>query len=93
MKPGQYSIPVVTRLQDNGDGGYSMYVYASEEEMLADHPLASDGEVIDEKIKKAILTEDDPYENGYIGTDTINIVVTTDGKLLLAKPLHFHAGQ
>ena len=34
------TIPVVTRLQDNGDGGYTTYVYNHKKELLCDHPLA-----------------------------------------------------
>lgn len=96
-----YTIPVVTRLQDNGDGGYTMYCYNSEEEMLADHPLA---EKYDSKAKRyvqveltddqknSILTEDDPHENGYLGTNNITVEVN-DGVARLVGPLSFHAGQ
>lgn len=35
----QHIIQCVTRLQDNQDGGYTMFVYNNEEEMLKDHPL------------------------------------------------------
>ncbi len=97
------TISVVTRLQDNGDGGYTMYVYNNEEELLADHPSAQvweerDGKwgkypkELSEQEKKDILNEDDPYENGYIGYDTIEIEIV-DGAARLAEPLSFHAGQ
>lgn len=92
MTPGKYSIPVITRLQDNGDGGWTMYAYNSEEELLNDHPKNWDGELTAEQ-KRAILTEDDPYENGYIGKDTIEVEVTENGQIKLAKNIHFHAGQ
>ena len=39
-----------------------------------------------------ILMEGDEYENGYLGTDNIEIEII-DGVARLAKPLHFHAGQ
>lgn len=94
-----YSVDIVTRTQDNGDGGYTIYGYNTEEEMLADHPLARKGYganrvkvELTEKQKRAILTEDDPYENGYIGSETISIIVE-NGEVKLASPLHFHAGQ
>src|SRR5688572_25601431 len=99
------SIDVVTRLQDGGDGGYTMYAYNNNEELLADHPNARDfrqgpdGKYADfpkeltQKEKDDILNEDDPYKNGYIGTDTIEIEIDESGKAKLAKPLHFHAGQ
>jgi hypothetical protein len=104
LKPGKYTIPVVTRLQDNGDGGYTMYVYNNFEELLADHPRAKEfknvnGKWQDVKVelteeqKEEILTEDDPYKNGYIGKDNIEIEVNADGRILLAKSMSFHAGQ
>lgn len=92
LLPGKYTIPVVTRLQDNGDGGYTMYIYNNFNELLADHPNASDGELTEEQ-KTEILSEDDPYENGYIGKDNIEIEVTVDGRILLAEPMSFHSGQ
>lgn len=86
------SIPVVTRLQDCGDGGYTMYVYNNEEELIADHPLAEDGPLTSDQIRD-ILNEDDPYENGYIGNDTINIQIDEHGVAKLANSLSFHVGQ
>jgi len=88
----KYTLPVITRLQDCGDGGYSLFVYNSEEELLADHPLAEDGELTDQQ-KKDILTEDDPYENGYIGREEIEIEVDEQGVPRLASGLYFHCGQ
>jgi hypothetical protein len=32
------TIPVVTRTQDNGDGGYTTYVYNNNDELIKDHP-------------------------------------------------------
>ncbi len=92
MKSEKRTINVVTRLQDCGDGGYTMYVYNNEVEMLADHPLAKKGKLT-EKQKKDILIEDDPYENGYIGKDTIEIELLEDGTVRLAKPISMHVGQ
>ena len=85
-------IKVVTRLQDCGDGGYTMYAYNNEDELIADHPLSRNGKMT-EKLKKEILTEHDPYENGYIGEDTIEIETLQDGTLRLVNPISFHAGQ
>ena len=104
MKSVKRTINVVTRLQDNGDGGYTMYVYNNNEELLADHPLAEDfrnvnGEWKSVKVdltdeqKENILNEDDPYENGYIGTDTIEIELGEDGSVKLGKKLSLHVGQ
>jgi hypothetical protein len=83
------SIPVITRLQDNGDGGYTLHAYNSQDELIADHPRAD--EMTDE-LRADILNEDDPYENGYIGSDTIKIVKVGNG-YQLAEKLSFHAGQ
>ena len=33
------TIPLVSRLNDNQDGGYTMYIYNNTEEMLEDHPI------------------------------------------------------
>ena len=92
MTPGKYSIPVITRLQDNGDGGWTMYAYNSEEELLNDHPKAWNKKLTEEE-KRVILTENDPYENGYLGKDTIEVEVMENGQIKLAKHIHFHAGQ
>lgn len=90
----KYTISVITRLQDNGDGGYTMRCYNTEEEMLTDHyevRNASPEKL--EKVKEEILTEYDPYNNGYLGSDTIEIEIDENGVAKLAAPLSFHAGQ
>lgn len=99
-----YHIPVITRLQDNGDGGYTMYVYNNEDELIADHPNSYEfkkvgddyQDVLIELTKEQrdyILTEQDPYENGYIGKNSIEIVRINNGLFKLSKPLSFHCGQ
>jgi hypothetical protein len=89
----EITIPVVTRLQDNGDGGYTLYVYNNNEELIADHPKFKNSDIEkSEKLKKQILFEYDPYTNGYIGTGQINLNCT-DGKYTLNKKLVFSAGQ
>ena len=94
-------ISVVTRLQDNGDGGYTMYIYNNEDELIADHPLSKKWDTkkkkdvtvkISEELREQILSGEDEYENGYIGSDTITIK-EVDDKFVLAKPLSFGAGQ
>ncbi len=98
MSKETYTIKVVTRTQDNGDGGYTTYAYNSEEEMLKDHPAienAIEEEMNEEDLRALtteILSENDPYENGYIGSDSIKVEIV-DGVAKLAKPLSFHAGQ
>ena len=90
----EYTIPVITRLHDNKDGGYTMYVYNTQEEMLADHPLSEDGEhELTQEEKNSILYEDDPYENGYLGKDTISVNIDEQGHAQLTGRLRFHAGQ
>jgi carbamoylphosphate synthase large subunit len=83
-------IPVVTRLQDNQDGGYTMYVYNDYDEMIADHPRADE---MTEELQEEIINGEDEYENGYIGEDSIEIEVSMGLEFRLAKPLSFGAGQ
>jgi hypothetical protein len=94
LKPGDYTLSIITRLQDNGDGGYTLYGYNNSQELLADHPLA-EGDIsnLTESQKQDILGEDDAYETGYMGSATIHLRVTENGQIILAKPLNFHAGQ
>lgn len=101
----QITINVVTRTQDNGDGGYTTYAYNNENELIANHPKAQKFTEIapgkwdyvttelTEQERHDILVEDDPYENGYIGRGAIVIDIDDDGNAKLAKPLSFHAGQ
>lgn len=100
----KYSIPVITRMQDNGDGGYSMYAYNTEDELIADHPKSRgyrkvDGELqnvhieLTQEERDYILSEQDPYDDGYIGKDTIEVEVLEDGTIRLAEPLAFSVGQ
>lgn len=83
---------VVTRLQDNGDGGWTMYLYNSTEDMVNDHPLMEDGELTYEEVEVVVLGEDDPYENGYIGSETIMVNVD-NGVATLAQSVSLHVGQ
>jgi len=99
----KFEILVITRTQDNGDGGWTTYAYNNEDELIADHPLSEGGSVVDgkwvtrrkrlsQKQRNNILNENDPYENGYIGRDTIEIEVV-DGVATLASAISFHGGQ
>jgi len=90
MSTFKTSIKLVTRLQDNGDGGYTLHGYNTTDELVADHPSCKNGRVSG----AAVLNEHDPYENGYIGYSTIDVCVDTDTQeVTLGKPLHFHSGQ
>jgi hypothetical protein len=84
-------IPVVTRLQDNQDGGYTMYVYNNHDEMFKQIEEDS-GEKLSQEKKQEILDGTDEYENGYLDTDTITIDIE-NGTARLSKPISFHAGQ
>lgn len=92
----KYTINVVTRLQDNQDGGYTLYAYNNTEEMLADHPRLEDCDDMTEEeieeLKENILNGDDEYENGYISNEVIEIDVTKKCAKL-AKPLSIGCGQ
>jgi len=88
----QQTITIHTRLQDNQDGGYSFFGYGSQDELIANHPANDDGDITDKR-RQEILDEDDPYEDGYIGTNTIEVAVDGEGKVYLVGELHFHAGQ
>jgi hypothetical protein len=93
MSKFKTSIRVITRLQDNGDGGHTLYGYNSEDELIKDHPLAVNG-VVDAETRENILNEDDTYENGYIGEDSIEVEVdTVTQEVILRTPISFHAGQ
>lgn len=89
-KAGTYRIPVVTRTQDNGDGGYTTYAYNTQDELIADHPKA---DAMTPELRQEILNGDDEYENGYMGSSSIIVNVAEDDTMTLAEPLHFHAGQ
>ncbi len=101
----QFTIPVVVRTQDNGDGGYTIRAYNREDDLIADHPMArkftdiGDGkwdyvpvELTPEQ-RQEILTEDDPYENGYISHERVTIEIDDAGNARLVNKLTFHAGQ
>lgn len=90
-----FTIPVFVRTQDNGDGGYGIHVYNSLEELVQDHRLVKDENLSAadlERITKEIVDEDDPYENGYISEEQIEIVIE-NGVPRLKDKVHFHAGQ
>jgi hypothetical protein len=87
------TISVVTRLQDNGDGGYTLYAYNNEKELIDDHPANDDGDITEER-RQEILSEYDPYEDGYMGSDTIEIEIDEHtGLAYLGESLSFSVGQ
>lgn len=91
-----HTINVVTRTQDNGDGGYTTYVYNNEEELLKDHPVMEDLEPGSDEWEakaKEILDEDDPYENGYMGSKSFKVEINDDGTARIVGKMSFHGGQ
>lgn len=84
------TIRVYTRMQDNQDGGYTFYGYSSQEELIKDHPRYD--EMTDE-LREEILSEDDPYENGYIGTMPLEVSIDENGKVHLIGNICAHVGQ
>lgn len=89
-KAKQIEVHVITRLQDNGDGGYTLHAYNNENELILDHPRYYE---MTDKLRQEILNGEDEYENGYIGSDRIRIEIDGKGNVRLAEPLSFHAGQ
>jgi hypothetical protein len=87
----KYSIKVITITYDNGDGSSTTDCFNTEEEMLANHRQAMNGELTKEQ-KKEILSGEDGYENGYIGTETIEIVIE-NGVAKLATPLSVYSNN
>jgi len=97
VRPKKVTLNVGTLMIDGQDGGYTMYVYDSYEaakkvrdanvkEWLEDNELDVNDEAIEEQAS-------DEYQHGYLGKDTIELLVMPNGKVKLAKPLSFHAGQ
>ena len=85
-------IPLVSRLNDNGDGGYTMYLFNSDEELLKQFSEHRDVELTPQLIED-VLTGEDEYENGYIGEETITLHRRKDGKWYIEPGTSFHAGQ
>ncbi len=87
-------INAVAQIQDCGDGSMCVSVYNDLNELLANHGAIED--LIDEEAseqeieakKQEILTEDDPYENGYIAKH-VTIEIDENGKL---KPFSISGG-
>jgi hypothetical protein len=82
-------IPVVTIMYDNGNGGYSTYVYNNEDELIADHRRSDE---MTPELREEILSGNDEYENGYIGKRKIEVLVDGE-KVTLLAPICFSAGQ
>lgn len=97
----KHNIDVVVRVQDNQDGGYSVYVYGSEQQMLDDHPMRDEwDDELDDEVQRdltpeeirEILEGDDEYENGYISSSSM-VIEIVDGVAKLAESFDFYVGQ
>lgn len=86
----KYKLDVVTRVQDNQDGGYTIYIYNNLDDLIKDHPNY-DEDITQEEIND-ILNEEDAYENGYIGEDSFEVEVV-DGVAKLVSNISFGVGQ
>lgn len=77
----------IARVQDNGDGSSTAYIFNNKEELLKDfRDYTSEDECSDEDL----FNEDNPYENGYIDSRVIIEVDTETGKL--TKPISVSGG-
>ena len=97
-KPIKVRIPVFTVLKDNQDGGYTMKAYNTQEDWVKEEIAELNAWGLDDDQEpftpESFLKEadQDEYQYGYQGSDSIEIV-QVDGKWQLAEPLSFHAGQ
>jgi hypothetical protein len=85
------TIPVVMISYDNGDGSKTSYVYNDMDELVDNYrgsELIDTSEHTHDEIKVLLLSNDDPYENGYVETGRkIEIDLRLDGgQTKLAKP-------
>jgi len=88
----EISVSVSCRMQDNGDGGFSVHLYSDDEALLADHDLVEDGLPPTPEQRRIILGEDDPYENGYISHESIDLI-KVNGVWKLKDGQYMHFGQ
>lgn len=96
----EFVINVVTRMQDNGDGGYTTYFYNSDDELIANHPSTQvwnsetkkyDNIQLSKKRIEEILSGNNEYEDGYIDHKTIKVKII-EGVPVIEK-FSIHAGQ
>ena len=98
----EITLRVITRLQDNGDGGYTLYLYNNADDLIREHPNSKKFNKETRKYEKTelsyqerrdILLEEDPYLNGYISYSDIRLKIVDGKPMLTEKGLSFHAGQ
>lgn len=102
-----YTLKLVTLTRDHGDGSSSTYLYNNMDELLLEHRLSEDyfdydnnGDIIgngilSEKDKKEILDkiDDNPYDYGSLGTDSIELELLENGQIRLACPTSIYGNQ
>ena len=88
-------IPVVTYWSDGKDGGGSLRVYNTLDE-LRENLFKPDEWTTKEDCQKrfqSALDGDNPYEDGEIGETELEIEALSDGSMKLAKSFYVHYGQ
>lgn len=90
-------IKVVTYWSDGGDGGGGVSIYKTLDNLRKDRfnpeDYTHDTKEEADAAYQSALNRDDPYEHGEIGNATIQIEVSDDGSLRLAKDFYVHYGQ
>ena len=92
------TIEVGTRLQDNGDGGYTMYLYPSYDAAVAAKRAEIEEWEDKDKVEEMLETFDGDsdnydYEYGYLGEDTLKVTIDEFDNVTLAEVASFGAGQ
>ena len=97
------TIQVATLVVDNQDGGFTTNIYNDNAELLAEMDSVNmDGEDHDiddenpmtQEMKDCVLDGDNEFDNGYVGTSTIEINYNSELETYeLATPITLQAGQ
>ncbi len=93
--PNTIKIKAVSYYSDGGDGGGSITIYNSLEELRKDRFEPDDWTTPEECETKfqSALDRDDSYEDGAIDDVTLVFEPNADGSFRLAVPIHLHYGQ
>lgn len=88
----KHTIKVYSYSKDNHDGGGSVTLYGTLEELKDTEFDYLEGDEREEKFRSA-LHGDNPYEDGEIDTESIVVEEDDNGKWALKHPVTFHFGQ
>lgn len=93
----KYTLNLVTLTKDHGDGSSSTYLYNTMDELLTDQNASYNygyPSVMSEEQKEELRYrfQDDPYQYGSLGTDSIELELV-DGKIILACPTSIYGNQ